>query len=202
MNPQLLDKPVSESNQCLTLYDVSWEKLEAIEAALEDIPSMRLVYLYGTLDIMSPLSVEHEDGKSTISLLLLAYFQHANIRFYKRGSKTLGSIQLGVRKEPDESFNLETKKEIPDVVIEVVVTSGGVNTLEIYRKIKVPEVWFWKKGKLAVYHLQDEEYKQVDRSELLPELDLTLFVRCANIPDQYDAVVEFRNQLRDRQKEA
>jgi len=202
MNPQLLDKPVSESNQCLTLYDVSWEKLEAIETALEDIPSMRLVYLYGTLDIMSPLSVEHEDGKTVIRRLLEVYFEYKGIRFYTRGSKTLGSIQLGVRKEPDESFNLETKKEIPDIVIEVVVTSGGVNTLEIYRKIQVPEVWFWKKGKLAVYHLQDEEYKQVDRSELLPELDLTLFVRCANIPDQYDAVVEFRNQLRDRQEEA
>lgn len=202
MNPQLLDKPVSESNQCLTLYDVSWEKLEAIEAALDDFQNVRLAYLYGTLDIMSPLSIEHEDGKTVIRRLLEVYFEYKGIRFYTRGSKTLGSIQLGARKEPDESFNLETKKEVPDIVIEVVVTSGGVNTLEIYRKIKVPEVWFWKKGKLAVYHLQDEEYKQVERSELLPELDLKLFVRCANIPDQYDAVVEFRNQLREVQEEA
>ncbi|MCW6053125.1 Uma2 family endonuclease [Lyngbya sp. CCAP 1446/10] len=202
MNPQLLDKPVSESNQCLTLYDVSWEKLEAIEAALDDFQNVRLAYLYGTLDIMSPLSVEHEDGKTVIRRLLEVYFEYKGIRFYTRGSKTLGSIQLGARKEPDESFNLETKKEVPDIVIEVVVTSGGVNTLEIYRKIKVPEVWFWKKGKLALYHLQDEEYKQVERSELLPELDLKLFVRCANIPDQYDAVVEFRNQLREGQEEA
>ena len=202
MNPQLLDKPVSESNQCLTLYDVSWEKLEGIEAALEDIPSVRLAYLYGTLDIMSPLSVEHEDGKTVIRRLLEVYFEYKGIRFYTRGSKTLGSLQLGGRKEPDESFNLETQKEIPDIVIEVVVTSGGVNSLEIYKRVKVPEVWFWRKGKLALYRLRDEEYKQVERSELLPELDLTLFVRCANIPDQYDAVVEFRNQLRDRQEEA
>lgn len=63
-------------------------------------------------------------------------------------------------------------------------------------------MWFWRKGKLALYRLQDEEYKQVDRSELLPDLDLTLFVRCANIPDQYDAVVEFRNALRDRPEQA
>ena len=202
MNPQLLDKPVSESNQCLTLYDVSWEKLEGIEAALEDVPNVRLAYLYGTLDIMSPLSVEHEDGKTVIRRLLEVYFEYKGIRFYTRGSKTLGSLQLGGRKEPDESFNLETQKEIPDIVIEVVVTSGGVNSLEIYKRVKVPEVWFWRKGKLALYRLRDEEYKQVERSELLPELDLTLFVRCANIPDQYDAVVEFRNQLRDRQEEA
>ena len=80
MNPQLLDKPVSESNQCLTLYDVSWEKLEAIETALEDIPSVRLVYLYGTLDIMSPLSVEHEDGKTVIRRLLEVYFEYKGIK--------------------------------------------------------------------------------------------------------------------------
>ncbi|MCU0546300.1 MAG: Uma2 family endonuclease [Oscillatoriaceae cyanobacterium Prado104] len=201
MNPQILDKPVSENNQCLTLYQVSWEKFQAIEAALADFPSLRLAYLYGTLDIMSPLSEEHEDSKTVLRRLLEAYLEHKRIRFYPRGSKTLGSIQLGGRKEPDESFNLQTKKEIPDIVIEVVVTSGGVNTLEIYRRVKVPEVWFWKKGKLALYSLQGEEYKQVDRSELLPELDLTLFVRCANIADKYDAVVEFRKALHERSQE-
>jgi Uma2 family endonuclease len=201
MNPQLFDKPISESNQFLTLYNVSWEKLEAIEAALEDIPSVRLVYLDGTLDIMSPLSDEHEDGKSTISLLIDAYFQHAGLRFYKRGSKTLGNITLGGRKEPDESYNLPSKKDIPDLVIEVVVTSGGVNVLEIYKRIQVPEVWFWRKGRLSVYHLREQEYEQIERSELLPELDLALLVRCANIPDQYDAVVEFRNALRELKAE-
>ncbi len=105
MNPQLLDKPVSDSNQCFTLYDVSWEKFEAIEAALEDFPRIRLAYLDGTLDIMTPLSDEHEDGKSTISLLFEAYFQHARLRFYKRGIKTIGSIRLAGRKQPDESYN-------------------------------------------------------------------------------------------------
>ncbi|WP_445173419.1 Uma2 family endonuclease [Microcoleus sp.] len=197
-----MDKPVSDSNQCFTLYDVSWEKFEAIEAALEDFPRIRLAYLDGTLDIMTLLSDEHEDGKTTIRKLLEVYLEQKNIRFYARGSKTIGNIRLGGRKEPDESYNLQTKKEIPDLVIQVVVTSGGVNVLEIYKRIQVPEVWFWRKGKLAVYRLQDEEYKQVDRSELLPELDLTLFVRCANIADQYDAVVEFRNVLHQRQAEA
>lgn len=201
MNPQLLDKPVSESNQCFTLYDVTWEKFEAIEAALEGFPRIRLAYLDGTLDIMTPLSDEHEDGKSTISLLLEAYFQHARLRFYKRGSKTIGNIKLGGRKEPDESYNLQTKKDIPDLVIEVVVTSGGVNVLEIYKRVKVPEVWFWRKGRLSIYHLREQEYEQIEQSELLPELDLALFVRCANIPDQYDAVVEFRNALRDQKQE-
>jgi len=196
MNPQVLEKPISESTQSITLYDVSWEKFEAIEATLDGIPGVRLVYLDGTLDIMTPLSDEHEKGKSTLGRLLETYFLEKDIRSYTCGSKTIGNIKLGGRKEPDESYNLQTNKDIPDLVIEVVVTSGGVNVLEIYRRIQVPEVWFWRRGQLSIYCLREQEYEQVDRSELLPELDLELLVRCANMQDQYDAVLEFRNALR------
>ena len=199
MNPQILEKPLSDSSQCITLYDVSWEKFEAIESALEGFADVRLVYLDGTLDIMTPLSDEHEDGKSTIGRLLELYFIEKDIRSYARGSKTIGNIGLGGRKEPDESYNLEIKKDIPDLVIEVVVTSGGVNVLEIYRRIQVPEVWFWQKGKLSLYCLREQQYAQVEQSELLPELDLALLVKCANMPDQYDAILEFRNAIRQQQ---
>lgn len=199
MNPQILEKPLSNSSQCVTLYDVSWEKFEAIESALEGFAGVRLVYLDGTLDIMTPLSDEHEDGKSTIGWLLELYFIEKGIRTYARGSKTIGNIGLGGRKEPDESYNLHSKKDIPDLVIEVVVTSGGVNVLEIYRRIQVPEVWFWRKGQLSLYCLREQQYEQVEQSELLPELDLALLVRCANMPDQYDAILEFRNTIRQQQ---
>lgn len=199
MNPQILEKPLSDSSQCITLYDVSWEKFEAIEAILDGIPGVRLVYLDGTLDIMTPLSDEHEDGKSTIGWLLELYFIEKGIRAYARGSKTIGTIGLGGRKEPDESYNLHSKKDIPDLVIEVVVTSGGVNVLEIYRRIQVPEVWFWQRDQLSIYCLRKQQYEQVEQSELLPELDLALLVRSANMPDQYDAVLEFRNALRQQQ---
>ncbi|HLO49843.1 MAG TPA: Uma2 family endonuclease, partial [Kamptonema sp.] len=182
-----------------TLSNVSWEKFEEIKAALDGIPGVRLVYLDGTLDITTPLSEEHEEGKTTIRQLVGVYFVEKGIRSYARGSKTIGNIKIGGRKEPDESYNLQTKKDIPDLVIEVVVTSGGVNVLEIYRRIQVPEVWFWRRGQLSIYCLREQQYEQVDRSELLPELDLELLVRCANMPDQYDAVLEFRNALRQQQ---
>jgi len=186
----------SNTNQCITLYDVSWEKFEAIESALEGFAGVRFVYLDGTLDIMTPLSDEHEDGKSTIGWLLELYFIEKGIRSYARGSKTIGDLGLGGRKEPDESYNLQTKKDIPDLAIEVIVTSGGVNVLEIYQRIQVPEVWFWQKGKLSIYCLREQQYQQIEQSELLPNLDLELLVRCANMPDQYDAVLEFRNAIR------
>ncbi|HLO48738.1 MAG TPA: Uma2 family endonuclease, partial [Kamptonema sp.] len=64
MNSLVLEKPIIESNQCLTLSNVSWEKFEEIKAALDGIPGVRLVYLDGTLDITTPLSEEHEEGKT------------------------------------------------------------------------------------------------------------------------------------------
>ncbi|MEY3868276.1 MAG: hypothetical protein RLZZ338_2167 [Cyanobacteriota bacterium] len=195
MNAQILTEEIIDSPKSLTLYGVSWDKFKAIEFALDGISNVQLVYLDGIIDIMAPLSAEHEDAKSVIRQLIVIYLEEKGIRFYARGSPTLGSKELGIQKEPDESFNLHTKKEIPDLVLEVIVTSGGINTLDIYKRINVPEVLFWRKGKLAIYSLQEEEYKAVEKSELLPELNLDLLVRCANMEDQYDALMEFRKAL-------
>jgi Uma2 family endonuclease len=146
---------------------------------------------------MAPLSPEHEDSKSTIGLLLEAYLREKGIRFYVRGGPTLGSRSVGARGEPDESYNLETKKDVPDIAIEVVITSGGVDKLTKYKRWRVPEVWFWEKGQLSVYHLREQEYEQIARSEFVPELDLALLVAKANMSDQYDAVNEFVQAIRN-----
>ena len=197
MTLQLLDKTTLETvpGTCLTLYGVSWEQFEAIDAVLADFPELRLTYLDGILDIMSPLSDEHEDTKSTISLLVEAYFRSRSLRFYMRGSRTLGSKASGTRSEPDNSYNLDTKKDIPDLVLEVVITSGGVNKLEKYRRIGVPEVWIWRKGQLYLYHLRPDGYEAIAQSELLPELDISLLVHHANMEDQYDAVQAFTKAI-------
>lgn len=132
MTLQLKEQPTLE--RCVTLYGVSWERLEIIESALSEIAGVRLTYLDGTLDIMAPLSPEHEDSKSTIGLLLEAYLRQKGIRFYVRGGPTLGKRAVGARGEPDESYNLETKKDVPDIAIEVVITSGGVDKLTKYAR--------------------------------------------------------------------
>lgn len=183
-------------DNCITLYDISWDKFEAIAALLEDT-KVRLTYLDGTLEIMTP-SPEHEEYKSTIGLLLEIYLRFIGIRFYARGGYTLGSRELGVRGEPDESYNLITKKEIPDITVEVVLTSGGVDKLEKYRRWRVPEVWFYRNRQLLIYHLRSNGYEQISSSELLPDLDLDLLVRCFNIPDQYDATVAFTQALQQQ----
>ena len=114
-----------------------------------------------------------------------------NIRFYGRGSTTIGIKELGARKEPDESYCLSTRKSIPDFVNEVIVTSGGIDILEIYRRVGVREVWFWEDGVISVYCLRTTGYELVSKSELLPELDLRSLEFYSRMADQYDAVNAF-----------
>ncbi|MDY6782812.1 MAG: Uma2 family endonuclease [Cyanobacteriota bacterium] len=190
-----LSKTPAKDN-CLTVSGISWTQLEMLETAFAEIAGVRLVYLDSILEIMT-LSPEHEEYKCTFRALVEAYLRENKIRFYMKGSPTLGSEEKKAKKEPDESYNIGTKKETPDLALEVVFTSGGINKLELYQRLEVPEVWFWEDGVLSLYHLRDNGYERINRSELLPDLDIELLSRYITYHDQYDAVEEFTQILRD-----
>ena len=176
------------------LSNVTWETLEKLDADLVGTGA-RLTYLDGCLEIMAPLSDAHEEPKNTLGQLLETYMRLKDIRFYGRGSTTLGIKELGARKEPDESYCLGERKSIPDLVLEVIVTSGGIDTLEIYRRLGVPEVWFWEDGVISVYCLRLQGYELVSNSEQLPDLDMRSLEFHSRMADQYDAVNAFIETL-------
>lgn len=177
------------------IHNLTWEQFEELDRSLEDFVGVKLAYLDGTAEIM-PVSREHEDTKSTLVRLVEAYMDEKGIRFYKRGSPSLGDKALGARNEPDESYNLESPKPYPDFVIEIVVTSGGVDKLEGYRRMNVAEVWFWEDGVLEVNQLEENGYVKQNKSKLLPDLPIDLLCRYMTYHDQYDAVREFRQTIR------
>jgi Uma2 family endonuclease len=197
MNFQLLDKPSRKPTEekVVTLYGISWEKFKAIEAQLEDNRDVKLSYLSGVLEIMSPIGEEHEYIKSTLGLLLEAYMREKGIRFYKRGGFTLEAPGYASG-TPDDSYSIGSKKEVPDLVIEIIITSGTINRTELFKPKQVPEIWFWKSNQLRVFCLQEREYKEVSRSNFFPDLDLALLRRYIGYPDQYDAVQEFQAAIR------
>ena len=195
MNPSLLEQIGSKSlaEQRLVLYGISWQQYEILRQTLEEVSGTRMAYLDGTLEIMTP-SPEHESAKATIGTLLDVYLIQKGIRFYKCGSPTIKNQDKVRGKEPDESYNLGTKKDIPDLAIEVIVSSGSLDILAVYQGLGVPEVWLWN-NQLSIYHLRSQGYEQISKSELLPELNLALLVKYLNYPDQYDAIIEFRNAI-------
>lgn len=195
MSIPLVDQPTEE--KLVTLKDVSWEQFKAIEAQLLDNRNVRLSYLSGMLEIVSPIGEEHESVKTTLGYLLEAYMRELGIRFYGRGGYTLEEPGYASG-TPDESYSVGTNRDVPDIVIEVIVTSGTINRKELYKPKKVPEVWFWKLNWIKIFRLnQRGEYEEVERSGFFPDLDPAMLLRYLAMPDQYDAVQEFIQAIRN-----
>ena len=195
MSIPLVDQPTEE--KLVTLKNISWDQFKGIETQLQENRNVRLSYLSGILEIMSPIGDKHEKVKSTVGLLLEAYMKELGIRFYRRGGFTLEEPGYASG-TPDESYSIGTEKEVPDIVIEIIVTSGSINRKELYKPKKVPEVWFWKSN-IKIFSLNEQgEYEEVNRSEFFPDLDLVLLLHYIAMPDQYDAVVEFEQAIRNQ----
>ena len=129
---------------------VSWQQYEELLLNLGDCPRYRVTYLEGTLEIMSP-SRSHEFYKKNIGRLLEAYLEETRTPFWGLGSTTFRKQDKKGGTEPDECYCINTEKELPDLAIEIVLTSGGVDKLKVYQKLGVKEVWFWQKR--AVFSL-------------------------------------------------
>jgi Uma2 family endonuclease len=92
------------------------------------------------LEIVAP-SLRHEDVKSRLGDLLLIYFLETDTEYYPKGSTTFRQQERRGGTEADESYCIGTDKAIPDLAIEVVITSGGLNRLEVYHRLGIPEVY-------------------------------------------------------------
>ena len=199
MNPQVLTPLViPPTEQRLVLEGFSWQQYETLLATLgDDFPNLRLNYLEGTLEIMTT-SPEHEELKTIIRMLLEAYFLETRTRFHGIGSATFRKASKLRGLEPDECYCLGQKKEFPDLAIEVVLTSGMINKLDIYQGLGVAEVWKWESGEFFIYCLRSTGYEQMANSELLPDLDLQLLASYVNPIEQFDSIIAFQDRIRDR----
>ncbi len=175
----------------------TWEQFEAIESLMADSPGLRITYLDGWIEFMT-VGEEHEQIKSVLAIFIGLYFFEKGINFIPVGSATRRNQAKDVSFEPDESYYIGSRKEHPDLAVEVTITSGSTNKLAKYLRLRIPEVWFWENNQLAVYRLREDDYEQVSRSEFLAELDLALLVRCVLMPSIIEARTEFLNGIRQQ----
>jgi Uma2 family endonuclease len=158
----------------------------------------RIFYLEGDVEIMSP-SRTHEVIKKLIARLVEAYADEQGIELMACGSETLRHAPRARGAEPDECYVVGANKEVPDLAIEVIWTSGGLDKLEIYRGLGVRELWIWREGELAIHLLPDgaaSQYVRVNTSSVFPTLEVSLLARYAAYDSQTQAVREFRAALR------
>ncbi len=186
--------PPSAHDQRVTLRAVDWASYVALRDRYES-PSVRMTYLGGTLEIMAP-SPLHESAKTRINRLLSLWALERDVPLQGFGSTTFRSEQVERGLEPDECYVLGAQlRDVPDLAIEVVVTSGGIDKLAVHAPLGIREVWFWKDEAFQIRVLEDGRYTPRDRSALLPSLDIEQLATFCREPDQHVALKAYRAAL-------
>ena len=184
-------------DQRVLLYGVTWDdysRLLAMRGRDNSVP--RIAYLEGEVELMSP-GARHESVGTMIARLLEAYGLERNVPLIGMGRTTQRKRLRARGLEPDESYVLGSEpKARPDLAIEVVITSGGIDKLAVYQGLGVPEVWVWRRGRLRVHVLRGKGYHAQATSALLPDLDLELLAAFVERPDQHEAILEYLGRLR------
>src|SRR5215468_5098122 len=173
----------SSRDQVVVLRDIPWAQYDALVRARGDAPSPRMAYLDGLLEIMT-VSSKHEYEKKLVARLVEAYAEEQDVSLNGFGQTTYRKKAKKAGLEPDECYCVGPEKPVLDFAIEIFFTSGGVDKLEVYRRLEVPEVWFWAKGEFWIYRLVDRHYEKVPRSHLLPALDLEEIARIVRESDR------------------
>jgi len=189
--------PLIDDDQRIILYGKTWQEYEIILAVRGDKASVRLYYLNGAIEFMSP-SRSHEDIKKMLARLLEAYCDELGIDLNGFGSWMLRNAPRERGAEPDECYIVgDTNKELPDLALEVIWTHGGLDKLEIYRGLGVAEVWVWDQDEgLRVFGLSGEHYAPRTQSTFFPQLDLAWFAGFLQQPTQSKAVRALRAAMR------
>jgi Uma2 family endonuclease len=183
---------VPMADQRIVLGGVSWEAFEAFLALRGDARPL-VTYLEGTLELMSP-SRDHESIKKRFAEVVAAYLDHLGMTYEGVGSWLLKQESDKAGLEPDECFILhDMSKQRPDLAIEVVWTSGGMNKLEIYRRLGIREVWIWKSDEITVHALTEQGYEMRAASGLVPNFDFGLVAKMLDLP----ALSDVRRALRE-----
>ena len=183
--------------------NVGWSDYQKLLAMRGDRSVPRITYLDGVVELMSP-SRYHEVDKKCFARLLEAWSETAGVQLEGYGSWTLKSRRQKRGVEADECYTAgrvaRDDRDRPDIAIEVVWTAGGIDKLDVYRKLGVREVWFYERGSLRFFALRrakaNEGYVEIQQSELVPQLPRELLLACMREPDQKAALRALRAGLR------
>ena len=164
-----------EQDRVIILSGTTWEDFEYFIS--EEYLGYRVSYQNGEITIVSP-GRNHERIVQVINSLIIFYCLKFDKLYFPFGSTTLKNPPL-VGKEPDVSFAFDQDKDIPDLAVEVIFSSGSILDLEKYRILGVKEVWLWKNEELIFYLLTNNTYHAIPQSYCLSNLfsaDLVTFI--------------------------
>jgi Uma2 family endonuclease len=199
--------------QCLTLYDVSWQDYLRLGRLLRD-RRLRLTYDRGTLEIMT-LSSEHERWKHLLRRLVEVLSEELHIKIAGFGSMTCRRRKKRRGLEPDECYWVANEPLVrgkirinlrvdppPDLAMEVDYTSSSLDRMSIYKALAVPELWRFDGRVLEFFGRQsDGKYLAIPTSLAFPGVtaaDVLRFLQLCDKEDENSIVRTFRAWVRQR----
>jgi Uma2 family endonuclease len=201
----MVTAPLAIASELIHLSGISWQTYESLLNELTE-RRFRLTYYRGNLEIMA-LSPEHEFNKKVLGRFMETLAEALELQIYPLGSTTLKRPELSGA-EPDECFYFRNigavrgKKRldlvtdpVPDLVLEIDLTSSSVNRLEIYAGMGVSEVWIYDGYSLVVKQLQGQGYITALNSQFFPGVpisEMVDFLRQAETIDYLELVRMFR----------
>lgn len=184
----------ADEEQRVLLRDVPWAAYVVLRDAIES-PGVRMTYLEGALEIMSP-SRAHEVEKTQIARLLELFCLERDIPLFGYGSTTFRKEEAERGLEPDECYCRGADKPVPDIALEVVKSHGAIDKLEVYRGLGVREVWVFEEGRFSLFALREGSFEPIAESDVLHEIDLRRVAHYAQQADQHAALRAYREELR------
>ncbi len=191
-----------ELDQRVVLGGMTWQAFEALLAMRGETSVVRMYYLDGKIEILSPASI-HEFRKKLLARLLEFWALQADNAVEGFGSWTLKSEREEAGAEPDECYVIgRARKDVPDLVIEVEWSRVlGLSKQEIYKRLGVRELWtITNDAQLVLRVLERGRWVVRTRSKVLPALDVAWLFAFTSHPRQTDAVKALRDAMRTKRK--
>lgn len=178
-----------EPKQQYLVYGATWGMYEKLLQQFEG-RHIRLTFNGENLEIMS-VSEMHEFIKKLIARLVEIYALEADIPLRALGNITTKNAIVERGLEPDECYYVQhaefvyslgrpvdfAKDPPPDVVLEVEVSRSILDRMEIYAKLRVPEVWRCGECGVQVCLLRRGKYVEAKKSLAFPGLPIDEFNR-------------------------
>lgn len=181
------------------LLHCSWKEYVILRDLL-DGPGLRMTYLRGALEIMSP-SPAHELWKKNTARFIEHFAFVKNIELHGYGSTTFKKEMTERGAEPDECYLIgKVLNEFPDIVLEVIHTAPLLNKLDVYAPMGIAEVWVFENERFALFVLDrtTATYTVSERSALVSELDFAMLARYVVRTDTPQALREFDREIREK----
>lgn len=166
----------AQQDQILTITGATWADYEKFDR--EDL-GYRVAYFDGEITIVSP-GRNHERIVAVINRLVIAYCEKYHVQDFPFGQTRLNVWgQMG--REPDLAYAFNSDKDLPDLAVEVIFSSGDVETLKLsYEKIGIPELWIWQNNKITFYALASNNYIVVESSKIFMRIQSEFLVEYIN----------------------